>query len=201
LYSESGFAEEYPDHPCENRQPFFFTTTRQLNSETVLRFQQRFVEKMLSYTLEYDHVLYCMDNETAAEEAWVTYWVEYIRGRAEERGKRVCLTEMWDDWDLKADRHLRNLDHPERYDFVDISQNNQKRGQEHWDNLQWVRSYVAGNPRPSTRPRRTARMEAATGTPAMASNAGGGTSLAGRPPRDSTGRPRDSVSRVCPLPA
>jgi len=147
-YEESGFAEEYPDHPVENRQPFFFTTPRQRNNETVLRFQQRFVDMMLSHALEYDHVLYCMDNETSAEEAWATYWAEYIRGRAEERGRRVCLTEMWDDWDVKAEPHRRTLDHPERYDFVDISQNNQKKGQEHWDNLQWARRYVAGKPRP-----------------------------------------------------
>jgi len=55
---------------------------------------------------------------------------------------------MWDDWDLKAERHRRTLDHPERYDFADVSQNNQKMGQEHWDNFQWVRRHVADRPRP-----------------------------------------------------
>jgi len=55
---------------------------------------------------------------------------------------------MWDDWDLKAERHRRTLDHPERYDFADVSQNNQKKGQEHWDNFQWVRRYLAERPRP-----------------------------------------------------
>jgi hypothetical protein len=93
-------------------------------------------------------VLYCMDNETAAEETWAIYWAEYITQRAHEAGKQVCVTEMWDDWDLKAERHRRTLGHPERYAFADVSQNNQKKGQVHWDNFQWVRQFVAKHPRP-----------------------------------------------------
>ncbi len=147
-YEESGFAQSYPDHPGRNRQPFFFTTPKQRNNTVVLEVQQRFVDKLLSYSLQYDHVLYCMDNETSGEEAWATYWAEYVRRRAHEQAKQVCITEMWDDWDLKAERHRRTLDHPERYDFADVSQNNQKKGQEHWDNFQWVRRCVAERPRP-----------------------------------------------------
>ena len=147
-YEESGFVPEYPDHAGSNKQPFFFTTPKQRNNQVILKYQQRFVDKMLSYSLKYDHVLYCMDNETSGEEAWGSYWAEYIRNRATEAKKQVCLTEMWDDWDLKAERHKRTLDHPERYDFIDISQNNQKKGQEHWDNFQWTRQYIAKNPRP-----------------------------------------------------
>ena len=147
-YAESGFAEHYPDHPGRNRQPFFFTTPKQRNNQVVLPYQQRFVDKMLSYALRHDHVLYCMDNETSGEEAWGAYWAEYIRRRAAEAGKKVCVTEMWDAWDLKAPEHRRTLDHPERYDFADLSQNNQKKGQEHWDNFQWARTHVAKRPRP-----------------------------------------------------
>ncbi len=147
-YEQSGFAEHYPDHPGRNRQPFFFTTPAQRDNTLLLKYQQRFVEKMLSYTLPHDHVLYCMDNETSAQEAWGVYWAEFIRQRASAAGREVCLTEMWDAWDLKADEHRRTLDHPERYDFADVSQNNQKKGQEHWDNFQWVRSRIANRPRP-----------------------------------------------------
>lgn len=144
----SGLAAEYPDHPGANKQPFFFTTPGQRNSATLLKYQQAFVDKMLSYSLKYNHVLYCMDNETSGEEAWGAYWADHIRAAAARRGKRVCLTEMWDAWDLKAPEHRRTLDHPERYDFADVSQNNQKSGQEHWDNFQWARQYVAKAPRP-----------------------------------------------------
>jgi len=147
-YEASGFAERYPDHPGANKQPFFFTTPKQQDNRVVLPYQERFVDEMLSHSLKYDHVLYCIDNETKAEEAWPIYWAERIRRRADEAGKQVCVTEMWDDWDLKAERHGRTLDHPERYDFADVSQNNQKKGREHWDNFQWVRRHVARRPRP-----------------------------------------------------
>ncbi len=145
---ESGLASTYPDHPGTNRQPFFFTTPRQRNNTALLKFQQRFVDKLLSLSLNHSHVLYCMDNETSGEEAWATYWAEYIQDKAKKAGKTICVTEMWDDWDLTAKRHARTLDHPERYAFADVSQNNQKKGQIHWDNFQWVRRHIAEQPRP-----------------------------------------------------
>ncbi len=147
-YEESGFAKTYPDHPGRNKQPFFFTTPKQRNNSTVLQYQQRFVDKLLSHSLQYGHVLYCMDNETSADEAWGIYWSERIKQRAKEAGRTVNVTEMWDDWDLRADRHKRTFDHPERYSFVDVSQNNQKKGQIHWDNFLWVKKYIAKHPRP-----------------------------------------------------
>ncbi|MEZ5303607.1 MAG: hypothetical protein R3F11_23640 [Verrucomicrobiales bacterium] len=145
---ESGLAAAYPDHPGANKQPFFFTTPEQRDNATLLRYQQRFVERMLDHALPYGHVLYCIDNETSGEEAWATYWAGFIAEKAKAMGAAVCVTEMWDDWDLQADRHRRTLDHPERYAFGDVSQNNQKKGQEHWDNFQWARAYVAKQPRP-----------------------------------------------------
>ena len=58
------------------------------------------------------------------------------------------VTEMWDDWDLKAARHRQTFDHPDLYDFVDVSQNNHNRGQQHWDNFLFVRDYLSKQPRP-----------------------------------------------------
>lgn len=147
-YDESGFAERYPDHPGANKQPFFFTTPNQRNNKVVLKYQQRFVEKMLLHSLPYDHVLYCMDNETAAQEEWGRYWARYIKERARSEGRKVYVTEMWDDWNLAADRHKRTFDHPEVYDFVDVSQNNHNKGQKHWDNFLYVREYLSKQPRP-----------------------------------------------------
>lgn len=147
-HEESGLAAEYPHHPGRNRQPFFFTTPEQRNNEVVLRYQRRFVEKLLRHALEYGHVLYCIDNETSGEEAWSTYWAEFIRQRAAEADQKVCITEMWDDWNLRGAHHRRTLDHPERYAFVDVSQNNHQKGQTHWDNFQWVRRYLSDSPRP-----------------------------------------------------
>ena len=145
---ESGLSTKYPKHPGQNKQPFFFTTPKQSNNQVLLNYQKRAVEKMLSYSLKYDHVLYCIDNETAAEEEWAIFWSGLILARAEEAGKKVCVTEMWDNWDLKTDHHKRTFDHSERYVFCDVSQNNQKKGQVHWDNFQWVRNYISTKPRP-----------------------------------------------------
>lgn len=147
-YEQSGFAPAYPDHPGRNRQPFFFTTPRQRNNTVVLPFQQRFVEEMLRHSLPRPNVLYCMDNETNGEEAWAIYWADFIRQRAKVAGVEVCLTEMWDAHDLKAAEHQRTFDHPERFDFVDVSQNNHQKGETHWENFQWVRSRLAAQPRP-----------------------------------------------------
>jgi hypothetical protein len=147
-FGQSGFSAEYPEHPGQNRQPFFFTTPRQRDNRAVLKYQQRFVEKMLSYSLKYGHVLYCIDNETKADEEWGRYWAQYVKDKARQAGVAVYVTEMWDDWDLKAERHRQTLDHPELYDFVDVSQNNHNSGHKHWDNALWVRQYLAGRPRP-----------------------------------------------------
>lgn len=146
--AESGLATRYPEHPGQNKQPFFFTTPAQRNNRVLLSYQQRFVDRVLDQTLQYDHVLYCIDNETKADEAWGRYWAEYIKRRAGREGRQVQVTEMWDDWDLTAERHKRTFDHPELYDFVDVSQNNHNRGEKHWDNFLYVRKYLARRPRP-----------------------------------------------------
>ncbi|MDD2597823.1 MAG: hypothetical protein PHO37_01170 [Kiritimatiellae bacterium] len=147
-YEESGFAGAYPDHPGKNKQPFFFTAPGQKRNRVVLPYQQRFVQKMLEYALRYDHVLYCIDNETNGEEEWGRYWAQFVKQEAAKRNKTIYVTEMWDDWDLTADRHKRTFDHPELYDFVDISQNNHNKGLKHWDNFIYVQKYLSRKPRP-----------------------------------------------------
>lgn len=144
----SGLADAYPNHPGRNEQPFFFTTPAQRHNTTLLPIQQRFVDAMLDRSLPHGHVLYCIDNETSGEEAWAVYWRDHIVARAWQAGVDVCVTEMWDAHDLRADQHRRTFDHPERYTFVDVSQNNHQTGQTHWDNFQWVRERLASRPRP-----------------------------------------------------
>ena len=145
---QSGFAEVYPNHPGKNEQLFFFTTPDQQNNIVVLKYQKRFVDKMLYHALQYNHVIYCMDNESSGEEEWSRYWAEYVQSRAAEGGRQVFLTEMWNDRDLTAPIHKRSFNHPELYTFVDVSQNNHKSGQEHWDNFIYVKEYLSGSPRP-----------------------------------------------------
>lgn len=147
-FKKSGFEEYYPKHPGRNEQPFFFTVPELDNNQVVLKFQNAFVDKLLDISLKYPNVLYCIDNETSAEAAWPIYWTKFIRQRAKDANKSVNITEMWDDWNIKGGRHANTYDHPQRYDFVDVSQNNHNSGQEHWDNLMWVREHLEENPRP-----------------------------------------------------
>jgi len=70
---------------------------------------------MLDHTLRYDHVLYCIDNETSGEEEWGRHWARVVKERAAKAGRTVYVTEMWDDWNLAAARHKRTFDHPELY--------------------------------------------------------------------------------------
>ena len=145
---ESGLAESYPDEADANTQPFFFTTPYQQDNTVVFHYQQQFVDKMLDHSLPYDHVIYCIDNETSGEEEWSRYWAEYVQSRAEAQGRQVFITEMWDDWDLTAPMHKQTFDHPEMYAFVDVSQNNHMIGKEHWDNFIYAREYLSAIPRP-----------------------------------------------------
>lgn len=145
---ESGFADRYPEHPGQNKQPFFFTTPAQWNNQTVRRYQEAFVNKLLDHSLKFDHVLYCMDNETKAEPAWGKHWAELVKDRAAKANKTVMVTEMWDDWNLTSEEHRQTFDHPELYSYVDVSQNNHNRSDKHWDNFLFVRKYLAAHPRP-----------------------------------------------------
>ena len=137
-------------HPIYCDNPFFWSVPAHHNNMPVLDYQQRFVDKLLSYSLAYDHVLYCIDNETSVTSEWGKFWSEYIRKKAGEKDKTIHVTEMWDPWDLDHISHRESFDHPETYSFVEISQNNHQRGQDHWDNglRQIEKLRLAGNLRP-----------------------------------------------------
>ncbi len=145
---QSGLPTSVNSHPLQRENNFFWSVPVENNQETVLKYQRKFVDKMLSYSLQYGNVLYCMDNETAVTPEWGKYWSEYIKQYAKKAGVKVNTTEMWDPWDLSDPKHGATFDHPETYSFVDISQNNHQKGQAHWDNAQRQRARIAGHPRP-----------------------------------------------------
>ncbi len=145
---ESGLATDYPAHPGGNEQPFFYTVPTSRNNPVVLPYQQAFVDQVLEHSLAYDHVLYCMDNETSGDPAWGAYWNGYIKERAQRAGKTVETTEMWDEWDVRGPTHRATFDHPAQYSFIDISQNSWQREQTNWDHAQWVWQYIVAQPRP-----------------------------------------------------
>lgn len=145
-YAEAGLDSLYQKHAGTNEQPFFFTVPSLNNNQLLLKYQQAFVKKLLSHSLDYGNVLYCIDNETSGVDEWATYWAGFLKENS--NGKDIYITEMWDDWDIKSDMHKRTLDHPERYAFIDMSQNSHNTGQLNWDNARYIFNYIKDNPRP-----------------------------------------------------
>ncbi len=140
---ETGLPTVVKNHPVATGNNFFWSVPKERNQEIVLKYQEKFVDKLLSETLQYGHILYCMDNETAVTAAWGEYWATYIQEKASEAGRVVETTEMWDPWDLSDEKHKATFDHPETYSFCDISQNNHQKRQRHWDNAQKIRAQLS----------------------------------------------------------
>jgi collagenase-like protein with putative collagen-binding domain len=145
---ETGLPLKVTTHPTRTENNFFWSVPAERNQETVLKYQRRFVDKLLSISLLHGNVLYCMDNETSVTPEWGWYWSWYIKERAKAAGVTVQTTEMWDAWDLANAQHNATFDRPETYSFVDISQNNHQKGQAHWDNAQKQRGRIADRVRP-----------------------------------------------------
>jgi len=153
--AETGLAAQYPKHPSRDLQPFFHSIKGMprynKKLDLIRRHQEAFVAKMLSYSLGYGHVLYCMDNETSTPAVWGQYWIEFIKAKADAKGVTVCTTDMFDDaFEGEKAKHtpiiFRDAEH---YMFADISQvNSRNYNQTHWDRLLWLLQKVNAHPRP-----------------------------------------------------
>lgn len=126
-----------------------FRTIPELDSvPRVLAYQEALVDKLLSITFEYDHILYCISNESDATEEWSRHWARFLQDRAARAKVGINVTEMWNQWDLNHPMHRRTIDNQDLYSFIDISQNNHQQGQTHWDNMQAAVKLLAETPRP-----------------------------------------------------
>jgi hypothetical protein len=130
--------------------PFWRSVPELDNNQLLLQYQKQFVDKLLSYSLEYPHVIYCMNNETGEEVEWGDFWADYVRMKADEAGVKVEITDMRRNEDIRSDDHAHIFNQPDRYTFVDISQNNawSGLGQGHYDNILYVRERISNHPRP-----------------------------------------------------
>jgi hypothetical protein len=168
--AEQSGLDEVVDYPPPTKiQPLFETVPELSDLPVVRKFQEAFVDRLLDASLAYGNVLYCMDNETNADPRWGLYWANYVRGKAQQAGRHIEITEMWDNWDPSDGEvpgakmqdienhpflHRSNvkctLDRPDIYTFVDISNHNTQHGQTHWETGQWTRDRIvaSGAPRP-----------------------------------------------------
>ena len=134
----------------QDRNKFFFTVPILNNDTVALRYQKKFIDKILSYTLKHGHILYCITNEIHPQFSpeWGWYWSAYIKQKAIEKGKKIHTTEMFWQPDFKNEQHLSSMDHPELYDYFEISQNSANSGQMNWDYTQFIRNHISKAPRP-----------------------------------------------------
>jgi len=154
--AETGFATEYgTQHPSRDQQPFFHTIPAmekyQKRYDVVRKYQERFVDKLLSYSLPCGNVLYCMNNETSTPPKWGRYWIDHIQRRARERGFDVYTTDMFDHGfkPESSDKIRVALDTPSQYSFMDISQVNSRNfNEDHWDKLLWYDRAIRKHVRP-----------------------------------------------------
>lgn len=148
--ANSKLEKEWPHHPARKPQPFFFSVPGHNNAKALLALQERYVEKLLSISLQFPNVLYCSDNETRAPKEWGEHWAEFVRRKARDRGYDVPFTEMWDAHDLRSPEHAQTYTRPDLYPYVEVSQNNWKVGEEHYQTLLWYRENLKANggPRP-----------------------------------------------------
>ncbi len=153
--AQTGFAEKYRAHPGSDRQPFFHSvpgmSRYKKQYDIVRRYQEKFVEKMLSYSLQYPNVLYCMNNETSTPPAWGRYWMKFIEQKAAQKGVAVYVTDMFDDgWKPQSSAKVKQaFDDPDTYEFIDVSQVNSRTfNQDHWTNILWLVNRNNNNPRP-----------------------------------------------------
>ena len=147
--ASSGLAESYgsfgthpflkgvPGHPVYEKA----SQSRKQKYDVVRVFQDRFIDRLLSITLRYNNVLYCMNNETHEHPAWGQYWMKFIENGARAQGKTVSTTDMFDDvFRAESSRGLTHqLGNRDEYDYVDASQANSRHAdQTHWDAVKWI---------------------------------------------------------------
>jgi hypothetical protein len=149
---ESGLPEavNYPPRGEPTEHPFFRTVPALNHNTPVLKYQQAYVDTLLSIALQYPNVLYCINNESGELIEWSDYWAGYVHETAKKAGVKAHVTEMRRNEDVRASDHHWVFDFPERYTFIDISQNNawSGLGQRHYDNIMYVRNYISDIPRP-----------------------------------------------------
>lgn len=136
------------EHPKDSPNPFFFSVEEPEGNAALLELQAAFVRKLLSISLNYSNVLYCIDNESFVSPAWALHWTALIRDEAARRGVEVEITEMWEPWDITRPEHRVTIDRPQTFSFVETSQNSHVPGQRHYDRAVHVMERIASRPRP-----------------------------------------------------
>ncbi len=147
---ESGLATDidYYSGAAPSDHLFFHTVPELKDIPLIRKYQEAFVDKLLSISLGYPNVLYCMNNEIGEPAEWGEYWARYIRDRAEREGAEVFLADMRRNSNFTSEEQVRLLHDREHYDFFEISQNTANNDQRHYDQIMAIRDQVIDQPKP-----------------------------------------------------
>jgi hypothetical protein len=140
----------YPPTGNPSPHPFFRTVPALDGNEMILEYQKKYIDKLISISLEFPNILYCIHNETGELVEFGDYWADYIHQQAREKGVPVHITDMRRSENIRSSDHAHIYENPGRYTFLDISQNNawSGLGQQHYDNILEVRERTSFHPRP-----------------------------------------------------
>ncbi|MDO3385639.1 hypothetical protein QWI17_07300 [Gilvimarinus sp. SDUM040013] len=121
----------------------FYGKAVEEKNEPVLTYQHRYVDKLLSITLNYDHIIYNIQNESSLGAEWENYWAKFLKDSSMSQGKNIHVTSM----QLLPGNSVRHaMSNRELYSYVEVSQNNQNAagaiGYKHYENLIHWRSMI-----------------------------------------------------------
>lgn len=147
---ETGLATDinYYSGSKPSEHAFFHSIPGLKDIPVIRKYQEAFVEKLLSISLNYPNVLYCMNNEIGEHAEWGEYWAGFIREIANDAGKKVFLADMRRNSDFRSEEQVKLLHDRIHYDFFEISQNTANNDQRHYDLIMSVRNQVVDNPKP-----------------------------------------------------
>ncbi len=157
----------FPEKPKGQLNDAFYQTIPILKHDPIVfKYQQAFVNELLSHCLKYDNVLYCVDNELRPQHPyqWAHYWAEYMTNRAQMSGKTIYVSEMHRDFTTPRNKKLTRIermvggkfsaifDYPEIHPFMELSETSTRYSEydELWKNMETIREYTADSPRPMT---------------------------------------------------
>lgn len=86
--------------------------------------------------------------QSGEELAFGDYWADYIHQKAQDIGCKVYVTDMRRNANLRASDHYHIYDNEERFNYLDVAQNSWMTGQQHYDQILFVRDYINEAPRP-----------------------------------------------------
>lgn len=129
--------------PFWHTHPFYLAPPTLNNYPQLLKYQKKFIRKIIEVSSEYDHVLYTICNECSMPQQFSNYWAKFIKEEADSKGEKIFVSDMRINGTT-----LPILEYSDLYDFSDISQIGTFAGQHHYELILGNRKRLKDNPSP-----------------------------------------------------